>query len=89
MKYCTKCIIPETSETIGFDQKGVCTVCNQVEYKNEIINWEERNDALKDIIKIYKGKYAYDCIVPFSGGKDSVFALWHLVAVRKLKPLVN
>lgn len=88
MKQCTKCVIPETSETIGFDEKGVCTVCNQVEYKNEIINWKERNSSLEEILKEHKGKYAYDCIVPFSGGKDSVFALWHLVEVRKLKPLV-
>ena len=84
MKYCTKCIIPETSETIGFDQKGVCTVCNQVEYKNEIINWEERNDALKDIIKKYKGKYAYDCIVPFSGGK-TCFCFMAFSCSKKIK----
>ena len=40
------------------------------------------------MIKDYKGKYDYDCIVPFSGGKDSTFTLWYLVKVKKLKPLV-
>ena len=33
-------------------------------------------------------KYSYDCLVPFSGGKDSVFTLWYLVEVKKLRPLV-
>lgn len=30
----------------------------------------------------------YDCIVPFSGGKDSAFQLWYVVTQLKLKPLV-
>jgi hypothetical protein len=30
----------------------------------------------------------YDCIVPYSGGKDSVFQLWYVVKKLGLKPLV-
>ena len=36
--------------------------------KNEI-DWKKRSDLLDELINIYKGKYDYDCIVPFSGGK--------------------
>ena len=87
MKYCTKCVIPETAETHEFSDKNVCSVCHQIEDKKKI-NWDERQNDLDQLILEYKDKYDYDCIVPFSGGKDSVFALWYLVTQKKLKPLV-
>ncbi len=88
MKFCTNCVIPETAESHSFDKNDKCSVCNQIEIKREKINWEERNKDFNFLIKKYKGKQLYDCIVPFSGGKDSVFALWHVVKIRKLNPLV-
>ena len=27
MKYCTKCVLPDTTDAIAFDQDGVCNVC--------------------------------------------------------------
>ena len=87
MKYCSKCVTPETAETHDFNSKNICSVCNQIEDKNKI-DWNERQNDLDQLISIYKDKYDYDCIVPFSGGKDSVFALWYLVKKKKLKPLV-
>ncbi len=87
MKYCSKCVTPETAETHEFNSKNICSVCNQIEDKNKI-DWNERQNDLDRLISIYKDKYDYDCIVPFSGGKDSVFALWYLVKQKKLKPLV-
>lgn len=88
MKYCSKCITPETHETIMFDDKGVCSVCRQIEYKEEKIDWNLRKKELEELINCYKGKGLYDCIVPFSGGKDSTFQLWYVVKQLKLKPLV-
>jgi N-acetyl sugar amidotransferase len=87
MKYCSKCVTPETAETHEFNSKNICSVCNQIEDKNKI-DWNKRQNDLDQLISIYKDKYDYDCIVPFSGGKDSVFALWYLVKQKKLKPLV-
>lgn len=88
MKYCTKCITPETHDTIMFDEEGVCSVCRQVEYKQDKIDWDERRKQLDDLIAQYKDKGLYDCIVPFSGGKDSTFQLWYIVKQLGLKPLV-
>ena len=88
MKICSKCVIPETAETLTFNKEdGSCTVCNNSKIKNEI-DWDERNRTLDRLIKDYKNKFSYDCVVPFSGGKDSTFALWYLVKIKKLKPLV-
>ena len=87
MKYCNKCVIPETAETNTFNSLGTCSVCNQIKKKSEI-NWHNKQEELDLLIKNYKDKNDYDCIVPFSGGKDSAFALWYLVEKKKLKPLV-
>ena len=88
MKKCTRCLIPETVDTITFDEDGVCSVCRQIETKKDVIDWSARWTQLQDIIGEYQGKGLYDCIVPYSGGKDSVFQLYYIVRVLKLKPLV-
>ena len=88
LKRCTRCALPETHESITFDSEGVCNVCRQVEFKQESIDWEERRQQLGTLVEEYRGKHDYDCIVPFSGGKDSTFTLWYLVREFGLKPLV-
>jgi N-acetyl sugar amidotransferase len=88
MRKCTKCLVPETVDTISFDEAGVCSVCRQLEFKQDKIDWDERWGQLQEIIAEYRDKGPYDCIVPYSGGKDSVFQLYYIVRVLKLKPLV-
>jgi N-acetyl sugar amidotransferase len=88
MKKCTKCLVPETVDTIAFDEAGVCSVCRQIEFKKEKIDWTQRGAQLQEIIAKHRDKGLYDCIVPYSGGKDSVFQLWYIVTQLKLKPLV-
>ena len=86
MQFCKKCVIPETAETNRFES-GSCSVCKQIDQKNEI-NWDSRKKDLDKLILKYKNKNDYDCIIPFSGGKDSVFALYYLVKTYNIKPLV-
>jgi N-acetyl sugar amidotransferase len=88
MKRCTKCLTKETVDTITFDDFGVCSVCRQVEFKKEKIDWEARGRQLQEIMARHRGQGLYDCIVPYSGGKDSVFQLWYIVRELMLKPLV-
>lgn len=88
MKRCTKCLTKETVDTIGFDEFGVCSVCRQVEFKKEKVDWAARGIQLQEMIARHRGKGLYDCVVPYSGGKDSVFQLWYIVRQLKLKPLV-
>ena len=80
--------MPDTAETLTFDDNGICSVCNQIKNKQEI-DWVLRSRDLDKLLKKYKSKKdKYDCIVPFSGGKDSTFALWYLVTQKKVNPLV-
>jgi N-acetyl sugar amidotransferase len=88
MKKCTKCGLPETFETIEFDEGGVCNMCNQFKFKMEEIDWKQRKSMFDKIIEENRGKYEYDCILPFSGGKDSTFTLYYLVKEYGIKPLV-
>src|SRR5258705_364344 len=43
---------------------------------------------MMELVAQYRDKGLYDCIVPYSGGKDSVFQLWYVVKKLGLKPLV-
>jgi N-acetyl sugar amidotransferase len=88
MKRCSRCLLPETHETITFDLRGICSVCQNSEYRSNKIDWVARRDELDRLISSHRNKYDYDCIVPFSGGKDSTFTLYYIVNELNLKPLV-
>lgn len=88
LRRCSRCTLPETHETIVFDTEGVCNICRNHEYKKEKIDWEARKKELLALAALYRGKGRYDCIIPFSGGKDSTFTLWYAVRKLKLRPLV-
>ncbi len=88
MKRCNKCMLPETHETIEFNKEGTCNICAQHKFKKERIDWNSKKLEFEKILNKYRGKYTYDCIVPFSGGKDSVFTLYKLVKEHNLKCLV-
>jgi len=81
-------MLPETHETIEFDEEGVCNICRQHEFKKSHVDWDAKYKEFEEILDQYRGKGTYDCIVPFSGGKDSVYTLWRLVHTFKLRPLV-
>lgn len=88
MKRCTNCVLPETHETIVFDDDGVCNICRNHKSKREEIDWNARKLQLDDLIAKYRGQGQYDCLVPFSGGKDSTWTLYYLIKEYGLKPLV-
>ena len=46
-------------------------------YKSQI-DWDSRLIELDKLVNNYKNKYRYDCIIPFSGGKDSTWTLYYL-----------
>lgn len=88
LRRCTKCLVPETQDMISFDEQGVCATCQQIEYKHEKINWEDRRKEFEEILDEHRGKGSYDCIIPFSGGKDSTYTAWSLIREFNLKPLI-
>ncbi len=88
MKYCKKCVLPDTKPGVVFDDEGICSACRAVENKFKI-NWDERKDKLKTICDQIRGTNGngYDCIVPISGGKDSFTQAYVMSKVYNLKIL--
>ena len=86
IKYCKKCIIPETRPHTEIAQDGICTGCKYFEQRNKI-DWVKRKEELIKLLNKYKGKNNYDCIIPSSGGKDSTYQTLKILELG-LKPLV-
>ncbi len=81
---CKKCLLPETFPFIEFDEKGVCNVCNNYVKKNQPKPFEE----LQLIVEPYRKKNGQaDCLIPFSGGRDSTYVLHYVKNVLKLNPI--
>ena len=83
LRRCTRCILPETFPFIEFDDKGVCNYCNNYK-KHELKGIEE----LKKVAEMHRrNDRQAECLVPFSGGRDSSFTLHYVVKELGLKPI--
>ena len=87
IRYCKRCILPETKPDLFIDEEGVCSACRYYENRPEI-DWEQRKKEFISIVDKYRSKdgSTYDCIVPVSGGKDSTYQVLTLLKMG-LKPL--
>lgn len=88
MKYCKKCLMPDTRPGTNFDKEGVCQACNNYELRKKI-DWEKRRQELVKLCDKYRRKDGYyDCIVPVSGGKDSTFQVYFMKEEMGMNPLL-
>ena len=96
VRFCKRCVISnqrpnstvefknqsDPKSTISFDDSGVCAACRYAEIKEQQIDWRHRATELEQLCKAHRSKSGhYDCIVPGSGGKDSVYAA-HILKTR-------
>lgn len=103
VKYCKRCVISNqrpssavefkhTKEskksTIRFDDDGVCDACRFAERKNQGVDWEARRADLAALCDRFRSRNgSYDCLVPGSGGKDSIYAAMVLKREFDMHPL--
>lgn len=82
LKRCKRCILPETMPFISFNSDGICNYCT---------TYKPRNQP-KPIGDLYRKLDRYrragrDCIVPFSGGRDSSYGLHYMIEELGLNPI--
>lgn len=86
MKYCKKCITPDTRPNIYILADGICTACHSFNKKKKI-NWKKKKTNFEKIVKKIKSKKnLYDCLIPVSGGKDSTWQVLKILSYG-LSPL--
>ncbi|WP_306048662.1 hypothetical protein [Oceaniradius stylonematis] len=83
MQRCTRCLLPETMPYIAYDAEGVCNYCHDYtsKPKKPKASLEERLDRVRS------KDGSPDCIVAFSGGRDSSYGLHLLKTEYGMTPL--
>ena len=92
MNRCRKCLVPDRVPGISLSPEGVCNLCHDESgLAREAERMEEARRAyqadFEQTLASCRGQGEYDCLVPLSGGKDSVYLLYRLSVELKLKVL--
>lgn len=82
--WCKNCAMPSSRPRVVFVD-GVCNACLYAVEKKSI-DWAARAEEFKALIAS-QPKGQFDCVVPFSGGKDSAMVAWNLRELG-LRPLL-
>jgi N-acetyl sugar amidotransferase len=87
--FCKRCLYSSRHPLgITFNEDQICSGC-QIHDEKNTVDWRERYEKLKKIVKQYKSKKNYyDCIVPVDGGHDSFFIVHIVKNFLKLNPLL-
>jgi len=103
VKFCRVCVISnqrpsstvefkhtksDIKSVIDFNEDGVCAACSYNQVKEGKIDWQAREEALKETLaKHRRTDGRYDIIVPGSGGKDSAYTSHILKYKYGMNPL--
>ena len=69
--YCNSCVMPNSRPRIHFDENGTCNACINANQK-DTTDWDSRLSEFNEILDEHRSHDgSWDCIVPWSGGKDS------------------
>lgn len=101
VEFCQRCVVSNqrpssikeqahqrdgVKEVIAF-KEGLCDACSVAQLKVDI-DWERRSAQLNELLGKYRSRNgSYDCIVPGSGGKDSMMQAWLLKYKYGMNPL--
>ena len=90
MKRCSRCVLPEFTPKIEFDENGVCNVCKDFDlqwglFEQNRLSRDRVLNEIFDTVRNNDGKY--DCLVPISGGLDSTYVLYMCKRVYDLRTL--
>lgn len=73
MRYCSRCILPDTRPGLQIGSDGVCSACTSHGRRVDV-DWSARADRFRDVVAQARSRErSYDCLIPVSGGKDSTW----------------
>lgn len=89
IKFCKKCLQPDTRPNTKFSDEGICPACQYFDSLKDV-DWSKRQEELKRIVEFGKvNNYSgYDCIIGVSGGKDSTRQALFVKNNLGMKPLL-
>jgi N-acetyl sugar amidotransferase len=88
MRYCKRCVMPDTRPEIVFNEEGICDACLSGDHKEFSIDWDGRDRQFRKILDQYRSDGSkWDCIIPVSGGKDSCFQAYTMKHKYGMNPL--
>jgi N-acetyl sugar amidotransferase len=86
--YCKRCLTPSSRPRVVFNSEGYCNACQNSSDKAQV-DWNARNAEFLQILDQHRSdSSAWDCIVPWSGGKDSSTIAWRLKFDFGMNPLL-
>ena len=82
VRHCTRCGLPSSYPRAVLDPEGLCSVCRSYESIRE--NAQAYFRTMDDLRALFEesartNRSGYDCMMLYSGGKDSTYALCRLV----------
>jgi len=88
MRRCTRCVLPETFPGIKFNDAGMCNYCQNYKGQQHLDESKSKyRQKFENLLKQYKNANKYDCLIGYSGGKDSSYTLYILKKVFNLNIL--
>lgn len=85
MKRCTHCILPGNYPGIAFNEEGLCNYCSEHK-ERKYLGSEALKKDIEEFLKSKKDRNKdYDCVLGFSGGRDSSYLLYYLTKVLNFK----
>lgn len=76
---CSRCGLPGNWSLTRFNAQGICNFCLYYDtVKHKLRDFKRWNKSFRDHLDTHKGKFQYDAVVGFSGGKDSSYIIHKL-----------
>jgi len=79
VRICSRCVLPATFPNISFDEYGVCSLCSRPEAAHQTQFENRQRREFEEVVETNRGRFVYDAVCCYSGGKDSTYMLKMMV----------
>ena len=84
---CTKCVLPSTFPRIAFSEQGICSSCATGDVTHHAKFNARQREEFERVVETTRGKFPYDALCCYSGGKDSTYMLKMMVRDLRISVL--